>query len=66
MKYGLPEDIGNGIINSANEIIEGNLDSHFPLVIYQTGSGTQSNMNCNEVISNRSMEFMGGKFGESF
>ena len=64
MKYGLPEDIGNGIINSANEIIEGNLDSHFPLVIYQTGSGTQSNMNCNEVISNRSVEFMGGKFGD--
>lgn len=64
MKYGLPEDIGNAIINSANEVIEGKLDDHFPLVIFQTGSGTQSNMNTNEVISNRSAEFMGGKRGE--
>lgn len=64
MTYGMKEDIGNAIINAANEIIEGKLDSHFPLVIYQTGSGTQTNMNVNEVISNRAVELMGGKRGE--
>jgi len=45
------------------EIIEGKLDEHFPLVIYQTGSGTQSNMNANEVISNRAIEILGGELG---
>jgi fumarate hydratase class II len=64
MTYGMKEDIGNAIINSANEISEGKLDDHFPLVIFQTGSGTQTNMNINEVISNRSVELMGGKRGE--
>jgi fumarate hydratase class II len=64
MMYGMKEDIGNAIINASNEIIEGKLDQHFPLVIYQTGSGTQTNMNVNEVISNRSCELMGGKRGE--
>jgi fumarate hydratase class II len=64
MGYGMKEDIGNAIINSANEIIEGKLDENFPLVIFQTGSGTQTNMNVNEVISNRSCELMGGKRGE--
>lgn len=64
MKYGMQEDIGNAIINSANEVIEGKLDENFPLVIFQTGSGTQTNMNLNEVISNRSTELMGGKLGE--
>ena len=64
MSYGMPEDIGNAIINSANEVIQGKLDSHFPLVVFQTGSGTQTNMNLNEVISNRSAELMGGKRGE--
>jgi fumarate hydratase class II len=64
MGYGMKEDIGNAIINSANEIIEGKLDENFPLVIFQTGSGTQTNMNINEVISNRSCELMGGKRGE--
>jgi fumarate hydratase class II len=64
MTYGMKEDIGNAIINSANEIIEGKLDENFPLVIFQTGSGTQTNMNLNEVISNRSCELMGGKRGE--
>lgn len=64
MTYGMKEDIGNAIINSANEILEGKLDDNFPLVIFQTGSGTQTNMNVNEVISNRSAELMGGKRGE--
>ena len=64
MTYGMPEDIGNAIINAANEVIQGKLDENFPLVIFQTGSGTQTNMNLNEVISNRSVELMGGKRGE--
>jgi fumarate hydratase class II len=64
MTYGMKEDIGNAIINASNEIVQGKLDSHFPLVIYQTGSGTQTNMNVNEVISNRAVELMGGKRGE--
>jgi fumarate hydratase class II len=64
MTYGMKEDLGNAIINSANEILDGKLDDHFPLVIFQTGSGTQTNMNVNEVISNRSVELMGGKRGE--
>ncbi len=64
MTYGMKEDIGNAIINASNEIIQGKLDSHFPLVVYQTGSGTQTNMNVNEVISNRAVELMGGKRGE--
>ena len=51
------------IVNSCNEVINGSLDDHFPLVTYQTGSGTQSNMNCNEVISNRAIEMMGGTMG---
>jgi fumarate hydratase class II len=44
-------------------VIEGKLDSHFPLVVWQTGSGTQSNMNANEVISNRAIEMLGGEMG---
>ncbi|QHG92729.1 class II fumarate hydratase [Coxiella endosymbiont of Amblyomma sculptum] len=51
------------IIQAANEIINGKLNSHFPLKIWQTGSGTQTNMNINEVISNRAIELMGGKVG---
>ncbi len=61
MRYGLKEDIGNGIINAANEVLEGKIDSHFPLVIFQTGSGTQTNMNVNEVISNRASTFINKK-----
>jgi fumarate hydratase class II len=64
MTYGMKEDIGNAIINAANEIIDGKLDDNFPLVVFQTGSGTQTNMNINEVISNRAVELMGGKRGE--
>jgi fumarate hydratase class II len=51
------------IIKAADEVIEGKLDAHFPLVVWQTGSGTQSNMNANEVISNRAIELAGGVMG---
>jgi fumarate hydratase, class II len=51
------------IIKAAQEVIDGKLDDHFPLVIWQTGSGTQSNMNMNEVIANRANELLGGKLG---
>ena len=51
------------IVKAADEVIEGKLDSHFPLHIWQTGSGTQTNMNVNEVISNRAIELAGGKIG---
>src|SRR5829696_5437260 len=51
------------IIRAAREVIEGKLDDHFPLVVWQTGSGTQSNMNLNEVIANRANEMLGGKLG---
>lgn len=51
------------IVKAANEVIEGKLDDHFPLVVWQTGSGTQSNMNANEVISNRAIEMSGGEMG---
>ncbi|MDA9624575.1 class II fumarate hydratase [Pelagibacteraceae bacterium] len=52
------------IIRAAEEVAKGKLDSHFPLKVWQTGSGTQTNMNVNEVISNRAIEMMGGKLGE--
>ncbi|MGN6208323.1 class II fumarate hydratase [Asticcacaulis sp.] len=55
--------IGAAIIQAANEVMEGKLDEHFPLVVWQTGSGTQSNMNANEVISNRAIEILGGEMG---
>eukprot|EP01116_Phalansterium_solitarium_P011538 TRINITY_DN27262_c0_g1_i1.p1 TRINITY_DN27262_c0_g1~~TRINITY_DN27262_c0_g1_i1.p1 ORF type:complete len:509 (+),score=178.53 TRINITY_DN27262_c0_g1_i1:38-1564(+) len=63
MTYGLDPKVGNTIIQVADEILAGKLDDHFPLVIWQTGSGTQTNMNVNEVISNRGIEIMGGKMG---
>ena len=53
------------IKNAADEVIEGKLDDHFPLVVWQTGSGTQTNMNFNEVISNRAIEALGGVLGLS-
>jgi fumarate hydratase class II len=59
----LDPKIGAAIIQAANEVIEGKLDDHFPLVVWQTGSGTQSNMNANEVISNRAIEILGGEMG---
>ncbi len=60
----LPEEKGKLIMQVADEIIEGKLDDQFPLVIWQTGSGTQSNMNVNEVIANRAHVLKGGKLGE--
>src|SRR5271167_2385151 len=55
--------IGEAIIAAAQEVIDGKLDDHFPLAVWQTGSGTQSNMNANEVISNRAIEMLGGVMG---
>ena len=55
--------IGKAIVQAAQEVIEGKLDAHFPLAVWQTGSGTQSNMNANEVISNRAIELLGGVMG---
>jgi fumarate hydratase class II len=59
----LDKDICDLIVRAADEVIEGKLDAHFPLVVWQTGSGTQSNMNVNEVISNRAIELAGGEMG---
>lgn len=59
----LDPTIGQTIVAAANEVIEGRLNDHFPLVVWQTGSGTQSNMNANEVISNRAIEMLGGEMG---
>ena len=59
----LPSTIADLIVKAADEVIAGKLDDHFPLVVFQTGSGTQSNMNANEVISNRAIELAGGEMG---
>ena len=59
----LDKKIADAISNASDEVIDGKLDDHFPLVIWQTGSGTQSNMNFNEVISNRAIEMLGGVLG---
>ena len=59
----LDPKVGEAIIKAAQEVIDGKLDEHFPLVVWQTGSGTQSNMNANEVISNRAIEMLGGEKG---
>ncbi len=59
----LPKEKAELIFKAADEVIEGKLDDHFPLVVWQTGSGTQSNMNSNEVISNRAIEIAGGTMG---
>jgi len=55
--------MAGAIIDACNEVIEGTLDAHFPLDIYQTGSGTSTNMNANEVIANRAIQIMGGEMG---
>jgi fumarate hydratase class II len=59
----LDENRAEAIRQAAQEVIDGHLDDHFPLVVWQTGSGTQSNMNANEVIANRAIEIMGGQIG---
>ncbi|MFM7717924.1 MAG: class II fumarate hydratase, partial [Actinomycetota bacterium] len=59
----LPEDLAARIVEAADEVIAGRLDDHFPLSTWQTGSGTQSNMNANEVIANRAIELAGGVLG---
>src|ERR1700755_929586 len=59
----LDKTIGEKVVAAAQEVIDGKLDDHFPLAVWQTGSGTQSNMNANEVISNRAIEMLGGVMG---
>lgn len=59
----LPQEKADLIVQAADEVIEGKLDDHFPLVVWQTGSGTQTNMNTNEVIANRAIEIAGGELG---
>ncbi|MCH9765449.1 MAG: class II fumarate hydratase [Alphaproteobacteria bacterium] len=59
----LDAPLGQAIKQAAQEVIEGKLNQHFPLVVWQTGSGTQSNMNANEVIANRAIEILGGEMG---
>lgn len=59
----LDPKLGEVIVKASQEVIDGHLDDHFPLVVWQTGSGTQSNMNANEVISNRAIEMLGGTVG---
>jgi fumarate hydratase class II len=59
----LPAEKADLIVQAADEVIEGKLDEHFPLVVWQTGSGTQTNMNSNEVIANRAIEIAGGELG---
>lgn len=61
--YGLDAKIAGAIRQAAQEVIDGKLTDNFPLVVFQTGSGTQSNMNANEVISNRAIEILGGQMG---
>jgi len=59
----LDQDRGDAIVRAAGEVVDGRLDDNFPLVVWQTGSGTQSNMNANEVIANRAIEILGGVIG---
>jgi fumarate hydratase, class II len=55
--------VADAIVSAAQEVVDGQLDDHFPLVVWQTGSGTQSNMNANEVIANRAIQLLGGEIG---
>src|SRR6056297_3548532 len=59
----LPGEIADAIVAAAGEVAAGRFDDNFPLVVWQTGSGTQSNMNANEVIANRAIEILGGEIG---
>jgi fumarate hydratase class II len=61
--YGLDPKLADAISQAADEVISGKLIDEFPLVVFQTGSGTQTNMNVNEVISNRAIEMLGGELG---
>lgn len=61
--YGMDSKVAGAIIKAADEVIQGQLDNNFPLVIWQTGSGTQTNMNVNEVIGNRAIQILGGNLG---
>ena len=63
LDFGLDPKVGKAIIKAADEVKKGRHDDHFPLVVWQTGSGTQSNMNANEVIANRAIEILGGEQG---
>ena len=63
-EFGLPERLANAIITAAEEVEQGKLLDHFPLVVWQTGSGTQTNMNVNEVIANRAIQLLGGTIGD--
>jgi fumarate hydratase, class II len=60
---GLDKKTGEAIVTAATEVMDGTLNDHFPLVVWQTGSGTQTNMNVNEVISNRAIEMLDGVMG---
>lgn len=60
---GLDKKLGDAIIQASKEVMDGQLNDHFPLVVWQTGSGTQTNMNINEVVSNRAIEILGGVMG---
>jgi fumarate hydratase class II len=64
IEFGLDPQISLAIQQAADEVLSGKLVPHFPLVVWQTGSGTQSNMNANEVLANRAIELMGGKMGD--
>lgn len=59
----LENDLGKAIVQAAQEVAEGKMNGHFPLSVWQTGSGTQSNMNTNEVVANRAIEILGGEIG---
>ena len=59
----LDASLGEAIMQAAKQVADGELNDHFPLRIWQTGSGTQSNMNSNEVIANRAIELLGGEIG---
>merc|ERR1712168_1481330 len=63
MEFGLDKEVAENISKACDEVIDGTLKDHFPLVVWQTGSGTQSNMNVNEVISNRANEMLGSPLG---
>lgn len=62
-EFGLPQNVAEAIVKAADDVLAGRLDDQFPLVVWQTGSGTQTNMNVNEVIANKAIEHLGGTFG---